>query len=82
MKYLGLSAGLLGGTSLLFLPTLFAMLVAAGAKLKHIILIVVLGMSAAPMMYPMLKQHQKDRIVAMIGQITGDERYLDDLFPT
>lgn len=66
------------GTALLFLPTLFAMLVAAGAKLKHIILIVVLGMSAAPMMYPMLKPHQKDRIVSMIGQITGDERYLDD----
>lgn len=66
------------GTSLLFLPTLFAMLVAAGAKLSHIALIIILGVSSAPLMYPILRPHQKDRIQAMIGQLTGDDRHLDD----
>ena len=67
------------GTSLLFLPTLFAMLIAAGAKMKHIVLIVVLGLSAAPLMYPLLEKHQKDRIDAMIAQIKGDDRYSDGI---
>ncbi len=67
------------GTALLFLPTLFAMLIAAGAKLKHLVLIIVLGLSVAPMMYPLLKPHQKDRIMAMAAQIRGDERYVNDI---
>ena len=60
------------GQSLLFLPTLFAMLVAAGAKLRHLTLIVLIAMTAAPLSYPILKQHQKDRIVGLIKQFKGD----------
>ncbi|MGI9013560.1 MAG: FtsW/RodA/SpoVE family cell cycle protein [Phycisphaerales bacterium] len=67
------------GTSLLFVPTLFAMLIAAGAKLKHIALIVCIGLLCAPLMYPMLRPHQKDRILAMIGQLRDDPRYQDDI---
>jgi len=67
------------GSALLFLPTLFAMLIAAGAKLRHIALIIVLGVSAAPAMYPLLRDHQKDRIDAMVAQITGDTRHADDI---
>jgi cell division protein FtsW (lipid II flippase) len=67
------------GTSLLFLPTLFAMLIAAGAKLWHIALIVTLGLGSAPAMYPLLRDHQKDRIDAMIAQVTGDTRHDDDI---
>ncbi len=67
------------GTALVFLPTFFAMMIAAGAKLKHIILIVVLGLSLAPMTYPFLRPHQKGRIEAMIAQVKGDPRYEDDL---
>ena len=67
------------GTSMLFLPTLFAMLIAAGAKLKHILLIVVLGLGAAPLTYPLLKPHQKDRIQALVGQFNNDTRHLDDI---
>lgn len=63
------------GTSLLFLPTLFAMLIAAGAKLRHITLVIVLGLSIAPMMYPLLKPHQKDRIRAMFQP----ERFENDI---
>jgi cell division protein FtsW (lipid II flippase) len=67
------------GTSLLFLPTLFAMLIAAGAKLKHLLPAVVLGLALAPAMYPLLQQHQKDRIDALLAQIRGDTRYEDDI---
>ncbi|QNN24284.1 rod shape-determining protein RodA [Planctomycetales bacterium ZRK34] len=62
------------GTSMIFLPVLFAMLLAAGAKIKHLVLIIVLGVSLMPMMYPLLKPHQKARIVAMIRQVQGDTR--------
>lgn len=67
------------GTSLLFLPTLFAMVVAAGARLQHILLIVVIGLAAAPTLYPFLEPHQKNRIKAMIAQVRGDSRYEDDI---
>ncbi|MEX0741442.1 MAG: FtsW/RodA/SpoVE family cell cycle protein, partial [Phycisphaeraceae bacterium] len=60
------------GTSLIFLPVFFAMLVAAGARLNHLILIVVLGVVATPLMYPLLQPHQKQRIMSQIAQIQGD----------
>jgi len=63
------------GTAMLFLPTFFAMMIAAGAKIKHVIAIILLGLSIAPAMYPLLEPHQKDRIQAMIAQIEGNERY-------
>ncbi|MHC4993273.1 MAG: FtsW/RodA/SpoVE family cell cycle protein [Planctomycetota bacterium] len=67
------------GTALLFLPTLFAMLVAAGAKLRHLVLIIALGLASAPVMYPVLKPHQKARIKAMIAQVTGDDTFDNDI---
>ncbi|MFG0258545.1 MAG: FtsW/RodA/SpoVE family cell cycle protein [Phycisphaerales bacterium JB043] len=67
------------GTALLFMPTLFAMLVAAGARLWHLALIVVVLGASAPAMYPMLKPHQKQRIRAMVNQITGDTSEADGI---
>ena len=67
------------GTALLFVPTLFAMLVAAGAKLRHLVLIIVLGLSIAPLTYPVLRPHQQNRIKAMVAQVTGDDRYDDGI---
>lgn len=60
------------GTSLLFVPALFAMLVAAGAKLKHLTLIVLLAATAAPLSYPILKPHQQRRIQGLLQQFRGD----------
>jgi rod shape determining protein RodA len=48
------------------------MMIAAGARLKHIIAIVLIGLILMPAMYPLLKPHQKRRIVAMVSQLTGD----------
>ena len=67
------------GTAMLFLPTLFAMLIAAGAKLRHLALVMFIGLSLAPAMYPLLEPHQKDRIKAMAAQVVGDDRYQNDI---
>lgn len=60
------------GTALLFLPALFAMLIAAGARLKHLAAVVIVAMVVAPTMYPLLQPHQKDRINAVWKQMTSD----------
>ena len=60
------------GTALLFVPALFAMLVAAGMRLKHLVIIVVVATLAAPAAYPLLMPHQKARIVGLVRQFQGD----------
>lgn len=60
------------GTASLFIPSLFAMLVAAGAKLKHLTAIVLIALMAGPAAYPLLKPHQKARFVALVKQVRGD----------
>jgi len=67
------------GTGLVFLPTFFAVLLAAGAKLKHLCLIVVIGLALAPALYPVLQPHQQARIKAMIAQVVGDDQYDQDI---
>jgi cell division protein FtsW (lipid II flippase) len=67
------------GTALLFVPALLAMLVAAGSRLRHLALIVALGLVAAPLTYPVLAPHQKDRIKAMVAQVRGDPTYERDI---
>lgn len=57
------------GTSLLFLPTLFAMLYLAGAKSRHLIVIVLLGAISMPVFYfTAMKDHQKSRIDVWLTQ--------------
>lgn len=60
------------GTAGLFVPALFAMLIAAGAKLRHIALIVAMGLVLAPASWPLLREHQKDRITGLAMQLRGD----------
>ena len=67
------------GTALLFLPTLFAMLIAAGAKLRHLAAVIMIGLTLALAMYPLLEPHQQARIRAMLAQVVGDDRYINDI---
>lgn len=60
------------GSVLLFVPTLLAVLVAAGMRFRHLALIVALGMLAVPASYPLLRPYQKERIVGLYRQLTGD----------
>lgn len=65
------------GTSLLLLPTLFVMLFAAGARIRHLALIVLLGALAAPAFYfsPLMNPYQRDRIQALLHQDERDPRW-------
>lgn len=65
------------GMAMLFVPATFAMLLTAGAKLKHLTIVVVIAMLAAPAAYPMLKPHQKARIDGMIARFTDPEKGAD-----
>lgn len=65
------------GTAMLFVPALVAMLVAAGAKLKHFVIVCVIGLALAPLSYPFLLPHQKQRITALIHQYQGDTTTAD-----
>jgi cell division protein FtsW (lipid II flippase) len=64
------------GTAMLFLPAMLAMLIAAGAKYKHLCTIAILGIMASAIMYPMLETHQQNRIKALKAQLLGDDRYV------
>jgi len=63
------------GTAMVFLPVFFAMLVAAGARIKHLLLMILIGLILVPMMYPLLEAHQKDRIQDVIARMIGDTRH-------
>ncbi|MCE2924556.1 MAG: FtsW/RodA/SpoVE family cell cycle protein [Phycisphaeraceae bacterium] len=67
------------GSALLFIPTIFAIVLAAGAKLKHLAIIVACGLLALPVSYPLMKPYQKQRIVGLYYQLTGDKRVSDDI---
>ncbi len=56
------------GTVLLFLPVLFALLFAAGAKGKHLLTIVLLGVLAMPFFWTQIKDYQRLRLVGMLLQ--------------
>ncbi|MFG0284373.1 MAG: FtsW/RodA/SpoVE family cell cycle protein [Phycisphaerales bacterium JB039] len=67
------------GTASLFFPTLMAMLVAAGARLRHMAIIVLVAALAAPASYPILKDHQKERVIGLVRQIRGDKEGADGI---
>lgn len=64
------------GSALLFLPTMAAMVIAAGTKKRHVIASVVLAAIMVPVAYGfVLKPYQRARIDAIIAQISGDTRF-------
>ncbi len=67
------------GTAMLFVPALFAMLVAAGARIQHLGAVVLIAVLAAPVAYPLLKPHQKARIVGMINMMGDPTKGADDI---
>jgi cell division protein FtsW (lipid II flippase) len=67
------------GTALLFAPVVFAMLIAAGARLKHLSIVVLVAMLAAPAAFPLLKPHQKARIVGLIHMVQDPLAGADDI---
>lgn len=60
------------GTASLFGPALVAMLIAAGAKLKHLMILAVIGAAMAPIAWPLMHDYQRARIIALVRQFQGD----------
>jgi rod shape determining protein RodA len=56
------------GTSLLFIPVLYGMLLTAGARLRHLTLIAVLGAACLPLLWMGMSAEQKSRIVTLFTQ--------------
>lgn len=67
------------GTAILFVPSLFFILIAAGARLRHLTIVVVLACCFAPAAYPLLLPHQKARINGLLQQIAGDTSANQDI---
>ncbi len=67
------------GSASLFVPSLFAMLLASGARIRHLLLIVVVATLAAPATWPILKPHQQRRFIAIFEQIRGSDEGAQDI---
>ncbi len=59
------------GTAMLFLPALFAMLFAAGARLRHLLLVACLGVAVLPVLWLSMSAEQQSRITALFLQRDG-----------
>jgi rod shape determining protein RodA len=62
------------GTALVFLPILFALLYVAGAKRMHLIAIILMGLLSMPVLYSMLRDYQKNRLVCFINPEKPEHR--------
>ncbi|MDX1966527.1 MAG: FtsW/RodA/SpoVE family cell cycle protein [Planctomycetaceae bacterium] len=59
------------GSAMLFLPVLFAMLFAAGARGRHLLLVALLGLAALPAVWAGMNAEQRSRITALFSQADG-----------
>jgi cell division protein FtsW (lipid II flippase) len=66
------------GTALVFLPVLFAMLFAAGARKRHLALLVAIAVAVLPLLWSQMSREQKSRITALGEQTHASERPTDD----
>lgn len=64
------------GTMLMLLPVLFAMLFVAGARLRHLLIIITLGLATLPVFYFYgMKDYQRTRVQVLLNQGTRDESW-------
>jgi rod shape-determining protein RodA len=69
------------GTVLLFLPMLFIVLYAAGARIKHLLTFIIIALILCPICYytpGLMKSYQRDRIKVLWNQNTEDPYWLED----
>jgi rod shape determining protein RodA len=68
------------GTALVFLPVLFVMLFAAGARRRHLALLVVVAIAVLPLLWSQMSREQKSRITALAQQTRADQKPTDDTY--
>jgi cell division protein FtsW (lipid II flippase) len=59
------------GTAMLFLPILYAMLFAAGAKTKHLFAATMMGICLLPLLWQQMTSEQRSRVVMLMNQKDG-----------
>lgn len=59
------------GTAMLFLPILFAMVYAAGARTTHLLVAIGLGICVLPLMWQQMSAEQRSRVVTVFSQTDG-----------
>ena len=57
------------GSAILFVPVLFAMLFAAGARWRHLVCVGLLGIAVSPLFWIKMSAEQKSRITALFSQV-------------
>ena len=55
------------GTAIAFLPIFFVVLFIAGAKIKHLLLVFMLGAGTAPLLWNMLQVYQRKRLLVFLN---------------
>jgi cell division protein FtsW (lipid II flippase) len=66
------------GTVMLFLPVLFAMLFAAGARRRHLAIIIAMGIVCIPLFWFKIAPYQRLRIAGVVLQSEWLRSYLDE----
>ncbi len=59
------------GSAMLFVPVLFAMLFAAGARPRHLVCVALLGVALSPVFWMKMSIEQKSRVTALFSQVDG-----------
>ena len=59
------------GSAMLFVPVLFAMLFAAGARPRHLLCVALLGVALSPVFWMKMSVEQKSRVTALFSQVDG-----------
>lgn len=63
------------GTALLFPLVMVAVLIAAGARLRHLGFLLLLAIVAVPTFYPLLRDYHKERLLALRPQVRENPEY-------
>ncbi|MGD9724062.1 MAG: FtsW/RodA/SpoVE family cell cycle protein [Pirellulales bacterium] len=66
------------GTALVFLPVLFVMLFAAGARKRHFAVAALAALAVTPLLWSQMSREQKSRVTALAEQTRADERPSED----
>jgi len=62
------------GTALLILPILLTMIFAAGARARHLVVMILIGVCLAPLAWDQIKGYQRARVTAVLLQSPGFRR--------
>ncbi len=66
------------GTAFLLAPVLLIMLFMAGARMRHLLIVALIGLAAAPLAWGQIKGYQRARVTAVLLQSEGLRRAVID----